>query len=183
VAQDKTRPSPIGPPGCAVLGLALAFIVLAGAASCRPAGDEAHIRDLVKKLVRAAGERDTEKVLAFLAGDYEDFQGRGKDATRNLVQGYFDRYRGLAVHTLSRSIEDLAPGESATVGLALVLTKDIAEVFTRLADASLDLYRFRLDLRRDASGWLITGAAWKEIGPADLLPGSDAALKELFPRR
>jgi hypothetical protein len=183
VAQDRTRPSSKGRRPCVVLGLTLAFVMMTGAASCRPAGDEASIREMVKKLVRAAGERDTEKVLAFLAGDYEDFQARSKDATRNLVQGYFDRYRGLAVHTLSLSIEDLAPGESAAVGLDLVLTNVVAEVFTRLADASLDLYRFRLDLRRDASGWLITGAAWKEIGPADLLPGSDAALRELFPRR
>jgi hypothetical protein len=154
-----------------------------GAVSCRPAGDEALIRETIKKVVRAAGERDAEKVLAFLAADYEDFQGRDRDATRNLIQGYFDRYRGLAVRTLSLSIDDLAPGESAAVGMDLVLTNVVAEVFTRLADASLDLYRFRLDLRHDGSGWLATRAAWKEIGVADLLPGSDAALKELFPRR
>lgn len=182
MAQAKTRSLAKGWPGSAVLSLAGALILL-GSGACRPAGDEALIREMVKKVMQAAGDRDTNSVLAFLAEDYRDFAGRDKDATRNLIQGYFDRYRGLSVRTLSLSVEDLRPGESAAVGLDLVLTNVVAEVFTRLADASLDLYRFRLDLRRDASGWLVAGAAWQEIGVADLLPGSDAALKKLFPGR
>ena len=171
-----------GPGALAAWGL-LVSIVLLGSASCRPPGDEALIRATVKKLVSAAGDRDTGRVLALLAEDYQDFAGRDKDTTRGLVQSYFDRYRGLSVRSLSLSVEDLRPGESAIVGLDVVLTNVVAEVFTRLADASLDLYRFRLDLRRDGSGWLVTSAAWKEIGVSDLLPGSDAALKELFPGR
>jgi len=182
VAPDKGFPLAAAPRGLAALGLLVALGIL-GSAACRPAGDEALIREMVKKLVEAAGDRDTGRVLTFLAEDYEDFAGRNKDATRNMIQSNFDRYRGLSVHTLSLSVEELSPGEAAVVGLDVVLTNVVAEVFTRLADASLDLYRFRLDLRRDVSGWRVAAAAWEEIGAADLLPGSDAALKKLFPGR
>lgn len=182
MAPDKGTSFAAARRGLAAVGCFVALAIL-GASACRPAGDEAMIRETLRKLVKAAGDRDADRVLAFLAEDYQDFAGRDKDATRNLIRSYFERYRGLSVRALSLSVEDLRPGDAAVVGLDLVLTNVAAEVFTRLADASLDLYRFRLDLRRDVSGWLVAAAAWEEIGVADLLPGSDAALKKLFPGR
>ncbi len=147
-----------------------------------PGRDEARIRGLLEEAVSRANRRDAAGLMALCAPDYADFEGRDAAATRELVGGYFGRYRGVVVHLLGVRIDPAGPDGRVPVECEVSLSHGAAETLRRLLRYAGAYYRFRFELRPEPrSGWRFSSAAWEETGPARLFPESLAILKELFP--
>jgi len=160
---------------------AVAAGLLAGA--CGRASEEGRIRKLIERAASLAEKRDIDGLAGLFAADYRDFEGRDRDGAVRLVAGYLDRCRGVVVHVLGVRPEEVADGR-AEVGCEVALSHGAAEALRKLVRVGGECYRFRLDLRKDATGeWRFAYAEWESVGPADLLPDSLKVLKGLFPDR
>jgi hypothetical protein len=154
--------------GLALLVLPLACSLLWTA--CGGPTDRDKVVGLVRDLGRFAEARDTTKILARLAEDYSDFEGRDKHATREMLDEYFRRYRGIAINILRSQIDDLSDTK-ATVQSDLAFSSGAAKVFRKLAQISLDNYRLKLSLRKTGEDWLLTYSEWRPLNAGELLSG------------
>ena len=158
-----------------------AALVIVTACSCRPPSEEARLKAFLKETVSLAEKGDLGAVMARLADDYADFEGRDKAATEALVRDYLRR-GGIGIHLLGARAEALEPDGEASVQAEALMSSGPAEVFRKLIRYTGECYRFRLRLRRTTpSSWLIVSAAWESIPLSELLPESLAVLKKLFP--
>jgi len=159
----------------------LAALLASTALACRTPSEEARLKDFVKETVALAEARDLPGVMARLADDYTDFEGRDKPATEALVRDYFRR-GGIVIHLLAARVEALEPEGGASVEIEVLMSSGAAEVFRKLIRYAGDCYRFRFRLRRTPpSTWQLVSAAWENVPPGELLPESLAVLKKLFP--
>jgi hypothetical protein len=160
---------------------AAAVLLAMAAAACRPPSEEARLRDFLKGTVALAEKKDLTALMALLADDYSDFEGRDKAATEALVRDYFRR-GGIVVHLLCVRVESLDPTGEPSVEAEVLMSSGAAEVFRKLIRYAGDCYRFRFRLRRaPPSSWQLVSAAWESVPLTDLLPESLAVLKKLFP--
>jgi len=149
----------------AAAGAAL-WLFLSGLACGRPT-DEDLLLDLVDRLCSYGEERDAPRILGCLAADYSDFQGRSKSETEEMLNGYFRRYRGIAINVL-RSRVDRLTAEEASVQADIAFSSGAAKVFRKLAKVSLDNYRLLLNLGNSSGEWLVTYAEWRTLGAGEL---------------
>lgn len=158
-----------------------AAVLLAIAAACRPPSEEARLRDFLKETVALAGKKDLAALMALLADDYSDFEGRDKAATEVLVRDHFRR-GGIVVHLLGVRVGSLDPAGEASAEAEVLLSSGPAEVFRKLIRYAGECYRFSFRLRRaPPSNWQLVSAGWESVPLTDLLPESLAVLKKLFP--
>ena len=156
-------------------------LLMVAAAACRPPSEEARLKGFLKETVALAEARDIPALMARLADDYMDFEGRDKAATEALVRDYFRR-GGIVVHLLGARVEALDPDGGASVEAEVLMSSGAAEVFRKLVRYSGECYRFRFGLRRSPpSSWQLASAAWESLPLSELLPESLAVLKKLFP--
>jgi hypothetical protein len=161
------------------------FALLAAAAAlvpaCRPASEEARLRAFLKETVALAEKRDLAGVMARVAEDYSDFEGRDKAATEALVRDYFRR-TGIVIHLLGIRVERAGADGQAAVEAEALLSSGAAEVFRKLIRLAGECYRFEVRLARAPdSRWRIIWARWEAVPLSELFPESLALLKKLFP--
>jgi hypothetical protein len=131
------------------LSLALIFAALLASCGAR-SSDEEQVRELIARAEESAEARDTSDVLALVADDYADAQGRGRHELRNALTTYFALHPKLEIFVSVDSIEFPADG--------------LAQV--RVAVRGLELERFDLgesvelavELRRDDGDWRVSRA-------------------------
>jgi len=156
--------------------LAAVFII-----SCGPSSEEARLRAFLKETVAMAEKRDLAGVMARLADDYSDFEGRDKTATEALVRDYF-RETGIVIHLLGLRLRPGGPAGETIVETEAFLSSGAAEVFRKLVRLAGECYRFELHLAKASPyGWQIVWARWEAVPFSDLFPESLAMLKKLFP--
>jgi hypothetical protein len=162
---------------------AAAFFLLVCASwlfvSCRRKTENEIIADLLADMAARAEKRDAAGLIAHLAGDYLDFEQRGREQTAALVEEYFSRYRGIVIHVLASRIVIESAG-SAAVETDVSLSSGAAQAFRKLIRFSGENYRFTCKLRKDGR-WLITEAKWEAVAVDGLFPESIKILRELFP--
>jgi len=109
--------------------------------------DEEQVRALFANVEKAAEDRDTSDVLAFVGSDYADSQGFDKSQLQNFLRGYFLTHPKVE---LVVSVDDL---EFPADGLAR------ANVTVTAVDLS-DPHREHLsvELRRSDGRWLVARA-------------------------
>ena len=128
------------------------------AAGCTPSDPEVEIRALLSGLARAAGERDAGFFADALGDSYRDTRGNDRDEALRVLLGHFIANQRIDV--VSR-IDEIAL-QGADAARAVVH----AGMVGRRAGAPLvegldaDLYRFELELVRDAGDWRIIGASF-----------------------
>lgn len=147
--------------------------------SCGAKSDEALILELMHRVGDLAEKRDVDGLMCLVAEDYRDFEGRDKNSTRGMVDGYFRRYRGIVIHVLSTRIEETSGGE-ASIQTDMALSSGAAQFFRKLVKFSADNYRFRLSLGKTEGQWRIRFAEWSWISPDELFPESLTLLKKFF---
>jgi hypothetical protein len=162
-----------------ILALMAAAAVLVS--SCGPASEEARLRAFLKETVALAEKRDLAGVMARVAEDYSDFEGRNKAATEGLVREYFRR-TGIVIHLLGIRVEPAGTDGQAAVEAEALLSSGAAEVFRKLIRLAGECYRFEVRLAKAPdSRWRITWARWEAVPLSDLFPESLTVLKKLFP--
>lgn len=155
----------------AIIGI-LVVAVLLFLVSCGAPSDRELVLGTLRDLAHHAEKRDTDDILKQIAGDYQDFEGRDKDATRGLLNEYFARYRGIVINILRSQIDDISSTD-AEVQCDLAFSSGAAKVFRKFAQISLDNYRLKVRMRKSGDDWLMTYAEWREIGPGELPAGPE----------
>jgi hypothetical protein len=147
--------------------------------SCSPKTDEDQIRELMKEAGQHIEKKDISFLMDLLSDDYSDFRGRDKSQTQDMVQTYFNEFRGIVVHVLGTRIDGINLGE-ATIRTDAALSSGAAKALRRLVPVSTDNYRFEIELTKKQDRWLIRFAEWKHIGIEELFPESISVLQRIF---
>jgi ketosteroid isomerase-like protein len=161
-------------------GAAMAVFLAAGLAlSCRAKTDEEMIAAVLDDMAGRVEKRDAEGLVAHLAENYVDFEGRDRVATQAMAEEYFRRFRGIKTKALSSRI---AMGESgtATAEIDVSLYSGVASALRKAVGFSGENYRVSCVFRRE-SEWRISEARWEYIPVQSLFPESLQVLRELFP--
>src|SRR5688572_7211032 len=112
--------------------------------------DEQQVRELIASAEQAAEARDASDVLAMVADDYADSDGRDRDELRGALMAFF------AMHPKLELIVDIESIEFPAEGLAQ------ARVKVRGLDVSrLDVgesIALAVELRRDGGDWRVARA-------------------------
>ena len=144
-----------------------AFWLLVAGLACGGPTDEDLLLDLVDRVCTYGEERDAPRILNWLADDYSDFRGRSKAETEEMLNGYFRRYRGIAINVLRSRVDELT-AEEASVQADIAFSSGAAKVFRKLAKVSFDNYRLKLNLRNSGGDWLVTYAEWRPLEAGEL---------------
>jgi hypothetical protein len=168
-------------------GVRRAAVVLFSAAlavsisGCAGESDQDRILNLADGIAARAEKRDVEGVLAFLTGDYMDFENRDKEATRSLIMGHLGQRFGIAVNILHARVKTAGTEGEASLVADVAVSSGAARALRKTARFIGDFFRFSLELRRTGEGWKVHGARWESVGIADLFPESLPALQKTYP--
>ena len=149
-------------------------------AFCKEKTDEELILELMDNAGRYAEKKDIDSIMINLSDDYSDFEGRGKSQTKNMINEYFERYRGIVIHVLSTRIDEIYPLE-ASIQTEVAFSSGAAKVFRKLIRFSTDNYRLKIKLMKRNDTWQIQYAEWRYVSLNELFPESLSILKKIFP--
>ncbi len=147
---------------------------------CKEKTDEQLILELMEDVGEYAEKKDMSSIMQNLADDYRDFAGRGKKETQDMINKYFDRYRGIAINMLSTRIDELRSLE-ASIQTEVAFSSGAAQVFRKLVRYSTENYRLKIKLVKRDDRWQIQYAEWRYITLNELFPESLSILKKIFP--
>ena len=160
-----------------VLSIILVCAVFCG--SCGSKTDEDRIRELMKEAGRHIETKDIIGLMDLLSDDYSDHRDRDKKQTQDMVQTYFNEFKGIVVHLLGTHIDELK-ADAARIRTDAALSSGAAKALRKLVPVSTDNYRFEIELAKKQGRWLIRFAEWKHIGIEELFPESLSILQRLF---
>jgi len=147
--------------------------------SCQQKTDKEIIAAVIDDMAARVEKKDAAGLIAHLADDYRDFEGRDRAQTAAMVENYFSRYRGIVVKVLASRIE-LRSTLSAEVETDVAFYSGAASAFRKLIGFSGENYRFRFAMQKTGA-WMIHTAQWEYIPLSGLFPESLQILRELFP--
>ncbi|MBE0665557.1 MAG: hypothetical protein E4H23_05760 [Chrysiogenales bacterium] len=146
---------------------------------CRSKTDREIIAALIAKMAVQVEKKDAAGLIARLAENYNDFEGRDRTQTAAMVEEYFSRYRGIVIKVLASRIE-LRSVQSAAVEADVAFYSGAASAFRKLIGFSGENYRFKFTMEK-IDMWTIRSCQWEYIPLSGLFPESLQILRELFP--
>ena len=156
-----------------VFGMAL-FLIF-----CAAKTDEELIIELTEDLGEFTEKKDIEGIMMMLADDYTDFQRRNRSQTRDMIQHYFDQYRGIVIHVLSTQIDEISTPQ-ASIQTEIAMSSGAAKVLRKLVRFSTDNYRLKMKLIKREERWQIQYAEWRYVSLDELFPESLSILQKIF---
>lgn len=153
----------------------LAFCLI----SCAGKTDENQILELMDRMGGCAEKKDIENIIANLAYDYSDFEGRDKRRAKEMIEEYFREYRGIVIHMLSTRIVEINTPE-ASVETEVALSSGAARIFRRLVRFSTENYRLKINLVKRNERWQVRYAEWKYVTFDELFPESLTIFNKIF---
>jgi len=162
-------------PHSIILLLLLCFFLV----SCVGKTDEDLILELMDKIGSYAEKKDIESIMANLAYDYSDFEGRDKRKAKEMVEEYFRQYRGIVIHMLSTRIVEIDTPE-ASVETEVALSSGAARVFRKLVRFSTENYRLKIKLIKRNERWQVQFAEWRYVTFDELFPESLTIFNKIF---
>jgi hypothetical protein len=135
---------------------------------------------MMEDVGKYAEKKDMSSIMMNLADDYRDFEGRGKKETQEMINEYYERYRGIAINMLSTRIEELRSME-ASIQTEVAFSSGAAKVFRKLIRYSTENYRLKIKLIKRNDRWQIRYAEWRYVTLDELFPESLSILRKIFP--
>ena len=149
--------------------------------SCAGGSDEDVIRRMMRRIQTLVEKRDAAGLMTLVSEDYEDFEGRNKDATRALIDDHFAEKRGIVVHLLDTEIGTGPDEGEAVVETDVVLSSGAGLLLRKAVRFAGEFYRFEIKLRKTRDGWRVASARWNLSSRNELSAESLRLLQELFP--
>ena len=159
--------------------LAAALLSAAAWQSCRARSDKDAVAAVLEDMAARVENKDAAGLLAHLAGNYMDFEGRDRAATQAMAEEYFRRYRGIQIKMLSSRIA-MGEGGRATAEIDVSLYSGIGAALRKAVGFSGENYRVACVLRREGE-WRFSEAGWESVTLDGLFPESLKILREIFP--
>jgi len=147
---------------------------------CKEKTDEELILEMMQDVGEYAEKKDMSSIMINLADDYQDFEGRGKKEAQDLINKYFDSYRGIAINMLSTRVEEIRSLE-ASIQTEVAFSSGAAKVFRKLVRYSTENYRLKIKLVKRDNRWQIQHAEWRYVTLKELFPESLSILEKIFP--
>jgi len=147
--------------------------------SCVPKTDEELIFELMGDIGEFTEKKDIESIMMLLADNYIDFQRRNKSRTKDMIQQYFNQYRGIVIHVLSTQIDEINPPE-ASIRTEIAMSSGAAKALRKLVKFSTDNYRLKMKLIKSVERWQIQYAEWRYVSLDELFPESLSILQKIF---
>ncbi len=147
--------------------------------SCVKKTEEDLILEFMERIGKYAEKKDIDSLMMNLANDYSDFEGRDKWEAKELVEGYFQQFRGIVIHMLSTRVDEINPPE-AFVQSEVALSSGAAKVFRKLVRFSTENYRLNIKLVKRDEKWQIHHAEWRYITLDELYPESLTLFNKIF---
>jgi hypothetical protein len=147
---------------------------------CQEKTDEELILEMMEDVGKYAEKKDMSSIMINVADDYQDFEGRGKKETQDMINEYYERYRGIAINVLSSRIDEIKSQE-ASIQTEVAFSSGAAKVFRKLIRYSTENYRLQIKLIKRDDRWQIQYAEWRYVGLNELFPESLSILKKIFP--
>lgn len=147
---------------------------------CREKTDEELILQMMDDVGKYTEKKDMASIMMNLADDYHDFEGRGKKETQDMINEYYERYRGIAINVLSSRIYQIQSPE-ASIQTEVAFSSGPAKVFRKLIRYSTENYRLKIKLIKRNERWQIQYAEWRYVTLNELFPESLAILRKIFP--
>jgi hypothetical protein len=160
------------------IGIFISFLCLFFI-SCGGKSDEDLIMELMSRIGNSAEKKDVSAVMANLAEDYRDFEGRDLKETEEMIRGYFRQFRGIVVSVLSTRIDEIRTPE-ASIQTDVALSSGAAKAFRKLIRLSTDNYRLKMKLKKANGIWKIRYAEWTFISFDELFPESISIFRKIF---
>ena len=158
----------------------LIFLLVLFLTFCQEKTDEELILEMMEDVGEYAEKKDMSSIMINLADDYQDFEGRGRNETQDLINKYFESYRGIAVNVLSSRIDEIRSLE-ASIQTEVAFSSGAAKVLRKLARYSTENYRLKIKLVKRDDRWQIQHAEWRYVTLKELFPESLSILKKIFP--
>lgn len=146
---------------------------------CEGKTDEDLILELMDRIGSYAEKKDIESIMANLAYDYSDFEGRDKQKAKEMVEEYFRQYRGIVIHVLSTRIVEIDTPE-ASIETEVALSSGVARVFRKLVRFSTENYRLNINLVKRNEQWQVQYAEWRYVTFEELFPESLTIFNKIF---
>jgi hypothetical protein len=149
--------------------LALAAVLVAGAACRPPPSDEQRIRTLIDEAATAAEEKRVGDAVRDVS---ERFHGEGLDrqGVKQLVALHVFRGEWVSVAVAGAAVE--ASGDAGRAAVDVVLSRSGKGAPLReLLPEQATVHRFLLTLAREPAGWKVTAARWRPITLAEAADG------------
>lgn len=162
---------------CAVIVFLLFFVLFF--TSCVKKTEEDLILEFMERIGKYAEKKDIDNLMMNLAYDYSDYEGRDKWEAKELIDGYFQQYRGIVIHMLSTRVDEINPPE-AFVQSEVALSSGAAKVFRKLVKFSTENYRLSIKLVKRDKKWQIQHAEWRYITLDELYPESLTLFNKIF---
>jgi len=147
---------------------------------CQEKTGEELILEMMDDVGKYAEKKDMSSIMIHFADDYHDFEGRGKKETQDMINEYYERYRGIAINMLSTHIEEISSLE-ASIQTEVAFSSGAAKVFRKLIRYSTENYRLNIKLIKRNDRWQIQYAEWRYVTLNELFPESLSILKKIFP--
>ena len=147
---------------------------------CKEKTDEELILQMMDDVGKYAEKKDMASIMLNLADDYRDFEGRGKKETQDMINEYYERYRGIAINVLSSRIDEIQSQE-ASIQTEVAFSSGAAKVFRKLIRYSTENYRLKIKLIKRNDRWQIQYAEWRYVTLNELFPESLSILRKIFP--
>lgn len=147
--------------------------------SCRQKTDREMIAAVIAKMAVQVEKKDAAGLVAHLADNYNDFEGRDRAQTAAMVEEYFSRYRGIVIKVLASRIE-LRSAQRAEVEADVAFYSGAASALRKLIGFSGENYRFKFAMEK-TDVWTIRSSQWEYIPLSGLFPESLQILRDMFP--
>ena len=137
-----------------------AVLLLMTACSGPADAPETEIRQFIARAQAAIEERNMGDLRTLIADDYSDSEGRDRKAIEQLMRLYILRSQSVHLFVRIRDIVLTGP-DHATVSIAVAMAGKPMNSADQLIGFNADLYRFDLELIRQANGdWPVLRASW-----------------------
>lgn len=163
------------------LGVVLAFFLVSCLFISCGKSEEEILLETIEEIGRYAENRDIDGVLRHISPVYSDDEGHSFEDIQEMMNEYFDKYRGIVVNLLATKIIKLE-FPNAEIQTEVALSSGAAKLFRKAVRYSGRFYRFKVKLVKEKEMWKCTSASWEQIDLKDLLPESLKIIKELFPQ-
>ena len=167
-----TKEKIMGAVVCAVLGLL--------SVSCGKVSEEQRLIDRFESMADLAEDENQAKIMEFFSDGYEDFEGRDKAATEEMIRNYFATFRGIVLNVLGVRAVDLQ-GEESSLEADVTFSSGAAQALRRLVRFAGEYYRIEIRWIKEGGEWMAAYAEWRQVGLNDLFPESRDKLQKILP--
>jgi hypothetical protein len=148
--------------------------------SCGKVSEEQRLIDRFESMADLAEDENLAKIMEFFSDGYEDFEGRDKPATEEMIRNYFATYRGIVLHVLGVRVADLQ-AEEASLEADVTFSSGAAQALRRLVRIAGEYYRIEIRWVKEGGAWMAAYAEWRPVGLDDLFPESRDKLQKILP--